>query len=194
MRVIETKVYTFDELDERAKEKAREWMREGFDYLWAGEVYETLKAFESVFPVTARDWQYGPGDYQVTAHYTGDYNAEELTGLRLRTYLLNNYGHILTTAKTIRKGWTGKSRKSKCQKEESSCPLTGVCFDESALAPIRKFIKKPDNTTFSELLAECLDSLFTDASNDWEYQLTDESIDETILANEYEFTEDGERV
>lgn len=193
MRIIEKKVYTFDELDERAKEKAREWMRDGYDYSWTGEVRDTLKAFESAFPVTAKDWQYGPGDYQVTARYTGDDNAEELTGLRLRTYLINNYGRILTTAKTIRKGWQGKSRKSKCQKEDNACPFTGVCFDESALAPIRKFIKKPDNSTFSELLAECLDSLFADASNDWEYQLSDEAIDETILANGYEFDEDGNR-
>lgn len=32
MQVIETKVYTFDELSDDAKEKARDWWREGNDY------------------------------------------------------------------------------------------------------------------------------------------------------------------
>lgn len=41
MRIIKTKVYTFDELSDRAKERAREWMREfALDFDWWEPVYE----------------------------------------------------------------------------------------------------------------------------------------------------------
>jgi hypothetical protein len=41
MKTIETKVYEFNELSEDAKEKAREWYREGaLDYEWYDYIYE----------------------------------------------------------------------------------------------------------------------------------------------------------
>src|SRR5690606_33296995 len=40
-RVMETTVYTFDELSDKAKEKARDWYRDGqLDYDWWDSVYE----------------------------------------------------------------------------------------------------------------------------------------------------------
>ena len=41
MKIIETTVYTFNELSDSAKEKAREWYREGmYDYGWWNYTYE----------------------------------------------------------------------------------------------------------------------------------------------------------
>jgi len=41
MRIIETKVYEFDELDDKAKERARDWYREGaLDYKWWDAIYD----------------------------------------------------------------------------------------------------------------------------------------------------------
>ena len=41
MRIVETKVYTFDELSDEAKQKAIEHWREGYlDYDWWDAVYE----------------------------------------------------------------------------------------------------------------------------------------------------------
>ena len=43
-KVIQTTVYQFDELSEDAREKAREWYREGaLDYEWYGCVFENVK-------------------------------------------------------------------------------------------------------------------------------------------------------
>jgi hypothetical protein len=44
MRVEQVKVFHFDELDEDAKEKAREWWRDGgLDYEWWDSVVEDAK-------------------------------------------------------------------------------------------------------------------------------------------------------
>lgn len=44
MRTIEIKVYQFNELNKQAKEKAREWYRNGaLDYNWWGCVYDEFK-------------------------------------------------------------------------------------------------------------------------------------------------------
>lgn len=41
MRTIETRIYKFNELDDKAKEKARDWYRDGgFDYDWWDCLYD----------------------------------------------------------------------------------------------------------------------------------------------------------
>ena len=49
MRVIEQNIYKFDELNDKAKEKAREWYRENMDFAWADDSLESIKAFCSHF-------------------------------------------------------------------------------------------------------------------------------------------------
>ena len=54
MKTVETNVFTFDELTDRAKEKARAWYREGaLDYEWYDSIlledeYEYLNSDEVV--------------------------------------------------------------------------------------------------------------------------------------------------
>ena len=208
MRTITKTVYQFDELSDRAKETAREWYREGFEFYWDGDISDTLAAFENEFPVTAKDWQYSSYDYDVTANVTCDDAIAELSGVRLRTYLLNNHGDVLTGYKAYGshssfltnaevkryRATSNIKRVSHIIKGDTSCPFTGVCYDESVLQHIRDFIKKPDGRTFADLLGDCLDSLFSDAQNEWEGALSDECVEDSIRANECEFYENGERI
>jgi hypothetical protein len=59
MEIIELEVYSFDELDEDAKEKAREWYRDGMDYPWFSESLDSIRAFCNHFNVALRDWELG---------------------------------------------------------------------------------------------------------------------------------------
>ena len=61
MRVIEKTVFTFDELSDTAKEKAREWGREvvGQDMTWSDESKSSIDAFCEEFGVTLNDWSIG---------------------------------------------------------------------------------------------------------------------------------------
>ena len=59
MRTIEQTIYTFDELNDQAKERAREWYRKDLDYPWWSEVQDSLKAFCEVFNVSVLDYSMG---------------------------------------------------------------------------------------------------------------------------------------
>lgn len=197
MRTVETQVFQFDELSDAAKEKARDWYRSGDSYPWAEENRDSLEKFCEVFPVKARDWSYDAWNFSMDARATCDDETAELTGPRLLAYLQNNYAEVFSQAKRYSKGAPYhpgvKVRKSRVMREETSCPFTGDCMDESLLDPLRAFLKKPDGRNFADLLTDCLESWAKACQQDCEYQNSDESVEETIRANEYEFTEDGER-
>lgn len=204
MRTIETIVYTFDELSEQAKERAREWHRNGLEYSWQHENRESLEAFSKAFGIRP-DWSAIVWGYSYCRPNRTGYGeprneetGEEISGLRLRTYLLNNFGHLLTIGKPYGKleikpsGKYDYKRRSRAVKVDRDCPFTGYCFDEDLLDPIREHIKAPNpETTYSELIQACLDSWVEAYVKDWEYTLSDESVDESIRCNDYEFTKDG---
>lgn len=194
MREIIVKVYQFNELNDDAKDKARQWFRQGNDYPWFGEYRDSLKSFEKVLPIKIKDYSYGEEAYRSYVRFDVT-NAElmSLKGLRLRTWLINNFWSHIEKGKYLGH-IKGKSVYSKMVKEVS-CPFTGYCSDESLIEPIRKFLKSPDaNMTFEELIKECFESFIQDVASDIEYQNSDECIDETIEANDYEFDANGERI
>jgi hypothetical protein len=64
MRTIEETLYQFDELEESAKETARNWWREIADYPFHDENLKSIKAFCGHFGVTLKDWSiYGRGEH-----------------------------------------------------------------------------------------------------------------------------------
>lgn len=59
MRTIEKTIYTFDELDEYAKSRAREWYRTNLDYPWWDEVKSSLSSFCDEFGISVLDYSFG---------------------------------------------------------------------------------------------------------------------------------------
>jgi len=59
MEVVELQIFQFSELDEQAKQNAREWFRSTSDFPWFGEYKDCLKAFCDHFRVSLRDWSLG---------------------------------------------------------------------------------------------------------------------------------------
>ena len=61
------------------------------------------------------------------------------------------------------------------------------------LNPILDFIAKPDKqSTFEDLLDDCLQNWIFDCNADYEHAYSDEAITDMIQANDYKFTKDGE--
>jgi len=60
MITIEKTLFTFDELSESAKERARENWRANMDFAWSDESLESIKAFCDYFNVTLRHWSIRP--------------------------------------------------------------------------------------------------------------------------------------
>lgn len=196
-------IYTFDELSEKAKETARQWIRDTnneADYFWADEALESIKKGLAAFSCDLKnysiDWMNANrSDFTIRYHE----NSEELTGLRLRTWLLNNslndtfaerkhYGNYFFPEGSKKGRY---QRYSRILRVESSCPFTGVCYDDTFLDPIRKFIQAPDNSDLSDLMQSACIAVNRDIESEIDCQNTDEAIDETIRANGYEFHENG---
>lgn len=198
-RQVCTTIYKYSELSDKAKERARQWWidLEAVDYAWNKENRETLEAFENLFPVEVKDWEYGHHNY-INFRCTCDEEIENLKGTRLATYLWNNYakhlfkGMYYSSGKYVDGKYQYKSRRSNITLD-NTCVLTGYCIDNDILAPIYVFLSKPkDNITFYDLMNDCLQSWVIACRNDYEYALSEENAEESIIANEYEFTEDGE--
>jgi len=219
MRIECIELYQFEELDDVAKERARAWWR-GFDtdYTWSAENRQSLEAFEKVFPIKITRWEYGGRGEGVSFYFTTDY-VENVSGQRLATYIWNNYRSEIYEQK-YRKSWSTdhkvKHRKvtSKWNEPTKHNPegywwnvyhggpklegrnglLTGYCMDDSLLGPVYDFLDKPDaNTDFRDLMERCFHEWIKDCNADIEWQNSDEYIDETLVANEYEFTKTGRR-
>ena len=155
MRTAEVKIYSFDELSDEAKERAHaNWLNEGHEHFWAGEARDTIKAFESEFGVTIRNWRYDSSGYDYDIDFGGiSDEVLELSGNRARAWIWNNHGNVLLSpttryyAKIDGKrieavGANSVRYRSKVfytRVYDGTCPLTGVCFDCDALDPIAYF-------------------------------------------------------
>jgi hypothetical protein len=203
MKTKTINVYSFDELSNSAKSKAIDnWRNNNYESgsFWASENRQSMEKFAELFPIKIIDWSYGGRGEGVYFRFTDDYNLGEMSGLRLAKFIWNNYKSDIYTYKYYsicngRKNCVGigsKSRHSKIQLEEFGCPFTGFYMDNEILAPLFDFMRKPSkNTTFKDLLDECFEAWIKACNDDTESQNSDESITETIQANEYEFDESG---
>jgi len=209
MKTVEIGVYQFNELSESAKEKAREWYRESTyenGFAWAEEAYDSIRKFCEIFGIAYHSSFFSNYSEANVSFSNIDDTILELSGKRLLAYLWNNHSDLLIQRKTVHfcrmpdgskrfncVGMNSGKYVSKCQWEQSSCPITGVCFDENLLAPMKKAVKEGYSGTLEDLLSDCIDSWVKLAEEDCEWQLSDEYVDEQIEANSYEFTEDGTR-
>jgi hypothetical protein len=210
MRTVTTTLYSFDELSEEAKQTAIENFRGGgveTSYYW-DEARESVKEFHDI--IGTKEGNSSWLDIQ-TGHIEDD--ILQLSGVRLRTYLINNFPELFyerkyrTSFSKDERPSTHPMRSTKNRKDgtfwikhhsnfltESCCPLTGVCYDEDILDPLKAFIKQPDSRTFEDLLSETMESLRISLEKEDDYRNSDEAIQEDIEANDYEYTEYGQTV
>ena len=84
MEVIELEIYTFEELDEQARENARAWYRDGLDYPWFSESIDSIRAFADHFGVKLKDWSLGSGcgrDYIKTDASNANFRGIKLSDI-----------------------------------------------------------------------------------------------------------------
>jgi len=158
------KVYQFDELSERAKERAREWwLSGGLDWEWWDGVYEDAKTIG--LKITGFDID------------RGNYCEGELTTSPLEsiTKILAEHGKDCDTHKLalLYKPQFEALREKELNTEEDLSGEQDELMEEYTYA----------------LREEYLSML----RKEYEYLTSAEYVDETILANEYEFLEDGTR-
>jgi hypothetical protein len=69
-QIVKIEVYTFSELSDTAKEKAREWYREGMEFSWCDESRDSIQQFCDQYGAKLTRWNVGafsPIDYRLDA-------------------------------------------------------------------------------------------------------------------------------
>jgi hypothetical protein len=164
-------IYQFDELSAKAKEKARDWFREGaLDYEWWESVYEDAERIGlkiTSFELDRRQ--------SITGEFTG--GAEHCAKTILR-----EHGDTRDSFK-LAQAFLQERQALDSELEESKDG------DEHLTWEIDEQITELEGEFKKDILNDYLDTLQKEA----DYQLSDESVDEAIQANEYTFLANGKR-
>lgn len=91
MRTETITIYKFDELpNENAKNRAREWYREGQEFHWSDESMDSINAFCDHFGVRLTQWRVAPFE---APDYDAQYFNSHFRGLKLKDF---NRDHMPT--------------------------------------------------------------------------------------------------
>jgi hypothetical protein len=166
MQKVSINAYEYNELNEIAKNKVKEYFND-FETFYQVEAEESLNKFCEIYNIKWQEWAIW-GSY-VNYEFL-DTNLEDLSYIRLYKYIQNNID----------------------QKYYTDCDsLTGVCYDNGLLEPIIKFMKKPYNITFKELLNISVKNWINEVEAEYNYTQSDDYISEVCIDNNYLFTEYG---
>ena len=193
MKTVEVNVYQFDELSDEAKEKAREWYRNGsFNYEWWDFLYDDFKerAKEVGFDVTniyfRGFWSQGDG-----AMFEYDYMRD-----KLRLEFINQLG-----LSAMRKDWlinntmTSGRGKHRGHYYHSRCCEHNIYWevDNGDLHYWLESFESDFIDFVTDKYEDLCHELYKSLEKEYEYLNSDEVIDESLIVNEYEFDEDGNR-
>lgn len=206
MRIKETKVYTFDELSDEAKEKARgDWRNCGLDYEWwdclfddAVQVAECLgieiarrAGVNSVgrpTPSEPKIFFSGFCSQGDGASFEGGYRYRKGWRKALKAYAptdteLAEIGQALQEAQRPVK-WTGSA----------SVGVQGI-YSHSGCMNISVNMETEWRDETESIIEQCLrdfaDWIYARLRTEYEWMNSDEQVDEVLVANEYEFEADG---
>jgi hypothetical protein len=205
MKTVEINIYQFSELSEEAKQNAIEQERNNLhlDYIF-DEATESLQKFANIFSIKFNYFDFLQ-TYSNDIVFKLEDNILQLSGQRLATYLWNNHKTDLYKGKYYSL-WSKtelsyvhhknghpvlKKRRSKIILD-NSCVLTGVCYDQDLLDPIYRFLEKPTDINFEELLNDCIQNLCKSVESENDFRCSDEGIIEDIESNDFEFEENGD--
>ena len=203
------KIYQFDELDDKAKERAREWYRQGNcdDSFWSECTIDDAKEIGKYMGMDVDKvyfsgfWSQGDG-----ACFEGTWRASDVKADKLKEYapqdkeLHRIVDGLAELAKEYPDGYfkvkhRGHYSHSRCTSFDVELP----CEQEEELeydSPEYKALQVKlgkDEDTLIELARDFMDWIYRALEKDWDYQNSDEQVDEAIRLNEYEFLEDGTR-
>lgn len=173
MKTITVNVYSFNELSQKAKERAKYDYMSVFGYSRADEAIESLSALAKHFDGRLKDYEI---DFFKTSHSYArfdmpDYMSKQEFETRLRK--LGSYNKR-----------TGRGN--------GDCVLTGVSTDEDAIDGLRLAYRNGEARSLERLMQAAFKSWLKACQDDCEDQYSDETFSEHCEANEYLFLEDGE--
>lgn len=215
MRIVKTEktVFTFNELSDSAKEKARQWYRECLagDSDFAEFVFEDAANIAELIGLDIRqrrvklmngDYRYEPSIYYSGFSSQGDgacfegsyrYKPGALKAVKGYAPLDTRLHAIARDLQLAQKPvfYTGTASTSHSgHYYHSGCMRVSADVDSRFSGKLACEFEE----AAKEALRDFADWIYRQLENVWDYLNSDEHIDDSILCNEYEFDEDGERV
>ena len=203
-RVTEEVLYKFEELSDEAKEKAREWFRDGYpDHEWWDCTYDDAKTVAGFMGFEVKDigfsgfWSQGDG-----AHFTGSWSASQVDVDKLREYAPQDteLHRIAEGLAEIAKKYpeasmsiahSGHYQHENCTRFDFEFGVDeAIPYGTPEYKAAEKVIAE-DQDTAEELARDLMRWIYRQLEDEYNWLVSDEQVDETIIANEYEFTEDG---
>ena len=211
MRVVETNVFQYDELDDRAKERAREWYsRPVFEDSCDWEfVYEDAAEVADILGIDLRQrrvqlmggghryepsiyfsgfWSQGDG-----ACFEGTYRYAKGATKKIREYApqdkeLHRIADELQAVQRKHFYHLIASMNHTGHYCHSGCMSVEVEHNEDRYRDIGDAEEE-----ITQLMRDFADWIYDRLESEYDYQTSDEAVEEAIRANEYEFDEEGER-
>lgn len=138
---------------------------------------------------TARAWYREGNEYTWCDEALSSVRAFcDMFGVSITDYTLCTWQHsyIETDATNANFRWL------KLKSIDRDAMPTGYCLDSDLMYTFYDEFKRTGDALYA--FSEAIDAAVRAIVSDMEYQETDEYVDEQLLINEYEFTDDGERV
>lgn len=191
MKTITFKTYTFDELTPEAREQAINDVRDrdaDINQCFVNdELCEGLKDLEGTMCIKLRDAEIDAWSYRFNFVMKDGWEDLEDDPRFLCRYLDR------LADNTWKGKYYNKPQKSRTSKVLfSHWQFSGMWYNQAFSEEMnRRFEYVRDGFSIREFVDSVLTEFFSAGQRELEYCYTDEAITETILANDYEFLEDG---
>ncbi len=209
-RIKQTTVYKFDELDERAKEKAREWFRRGaLDCDWWEYVYSDAETCLALAGFTVDKIYFsGFASQGDGACFEGSWRAiaaQPVKAMKAHAPKDKDLHAIAAAMREIAKARPSASMSVKhrghyyhehCTEFSVDCEGPEWSDDTRRTDAEWDEIKARDVEIEEKIIETSRDAMrwiYRQLETEYEYRMADEQVDEMIRANDYEFNADGSR-
>lgn len=201
MRIAETKVYQFAELSDSAKEKARDWYRtasaNNFNDFHGDCVIEDAKQCGAFIGLDIDKVFYSGFSSQGDgACFVGSWSASAVKPGELASHAPQDkeLHRIAAEFEAIASKYpeAGFSVKHRGHYSHENCTYFDVNMGEDEETHVADEVDA-DQYALIEAAKDFMRWIYRQLEKEWDYQNADEQVDESIIANEYEFTEFGKR-
>lgn len=205
MRVIEKEIFKYEELGDTAKDKAKDWYRQ-FIFQDSGDWDFVFCNAIDVAEILGIEIDTRRGSKEPAIYFSGFWSQGDGASFE------GSYRYAKGATKKIRKEYPEDKELHRIADElqdiqrrnfyklcarmthsgyhsHSGCMSVSVEHEDD---PYRDIGDAEDDIT--QLMRDFADWIYDQLENEYEYQCSDEVVEESIIANEYEFDEDGDCV
>lgn len=216
-RTIETTVYQFSELSDKAKETARDWYRSAaFDHEWWDFVYEDAVRCAAILGIDIaarnqkciytgkpqREWiDRSPAIYFSGfssqgdgACFEGSYTQKPDAASRIRDHAPKDLTlhAIADSLAALPVGEWCATIRHRGHYNHSGCMDVDVSYTEPDDIIVTDGVVTHGEGVLIQAMRDFADWIYDNLQREYEWMNEDSQVDESIVANEYEFTANGE--